>query len=283
MKGVKVKTEVKNNRMEEPLLDTDTALAPFLELLEASSASTLRAVILKVLSHPEIFCGYDQLKAIVSSKTDDSKLMETLDLFSFGVYLDYVKNPDQFLPLNESQLFKLRQLTVVTSTQESCKRGISVVGYEHLATVLGLEVENRRAVEEVIISCIYARILNGKLCQKSQQLQLTVPPCCSRDVRLNEIPELLSSLQSLCQRLYTADRELERDNQYINASLEQSNAYLKAIQDKAKRAKQQGQMSAGGSGTIRNSLAAGWSADSNTGSSRTDNSRQSKRSRGAIL
>ena len=271
--------------MEEPLLDTDSALAPFLEIVETSSSSTLRAVILKVLSHPEIFCGYDQLKAIVASKVDDSQLMETLDLFSYGVYLDYIQNPDHFLPLNESQVSKLRQLTVISNTQDACKRGISIVSYGQLANSLGIEAENRRGVEEVIISCIYSRILNGKLCQKSQQLHLTVPPCCSRDVRLTQIPDLLGSLRSLCQRLDSSNQDLERDNEYVQSSLEQTDAYWKSIQEQAKRAQNHAKNSGGGgnsSGTIRSSLTAGWPGDPTAGAGRSSASRQSKRSRGGM-
>jgi COP9 signalosome complex subunit 7 len=271
--------------MEEPLLDTDSALAPFLELVEQSSVSTLRAVILKVLSHPQIFCGYDQLKAIVAPKADDAQLLATLDLFSYGVYLDYVQNPDQFLSLNDSQISKLRQLTVISSTHEACKRGISSVAYDLLAKALGLESENRRAVEQVIINCIYARILNGKLCQKSKQFHLAVPTCCSRDVRDTQISDLLRALEALEQRLDLSNQELEKAHTFVHSSLEESETYWKSVRDQAKRAQSQAPDSGSGgnsSGTIRSSLAAGWPADPGAATRRSSTSRQSKRSRGGM-
>jgi hypothetical protein len=271
--------------MEDPLLDTELALEPFLELVEESSVGSLRAVILKVLSHPQIFCGYNQLKAIVEPKVDDAPLLATLDLFSHGVYLDYVQNPGQFLPLNENQLSKLRQLTVLSSAQEACKRGISILDYEPLEKALGLTAESRRVVEQIIISCIYARILNGKLAQKSQQFHLTVPPCCSRDVRVTQIPDLLASLEALNQRLDSSNQELEKAHTFVNSSLEQNGAYWKSVQEQAKRAQSQApnQGSGGGSGgTIRNSLAAGWPNDPGVAARRSSASRQSKRSRGGM-
>lgn len=271
--------------MEDPLLDTDLALAPFLELVGTSSVGTLRAIVMKVLSHPQIFCGYNQLKSIVESKTDDDQLLATLDLFSYGVYLDFVQNPGRFLPLGDNQISKLRQLSVLSSAQEACKQGISILYYEPLAKALGLEPDNRRAIEQVIISCIYDRILNGKLAQKSQQFHLAVPPCCSRDVRVSQIPDLLASLEALDRRLNASNQELEKAHTFVHSSLEQNEVYWKSVQEQAKRAQSQAPVQGsgvGGSGTIRNSLAAGWPADPGGAVRRSSASRQSKRSRGGM-
>eukprot|EP00980_Cylindrotheca_fusiformis_P020615 scaffold7679_cov134-Cylindrotheca_fusiformis.AAC.6 len=270
--------------MEESLLDTDVALAPFLGLLEDSSAGTLRAVIMKVLSHPQIFCGYNQMKDIVEPKVDDDQLLATLDLFSYGVYLDYVRNPGQFLPLNDNQVSKLRQLTVLSSVQESCERGIAVLDYEPLAKALGLNSKDRRAVEQVIISCIYARILNGKLAQKSHQFHLTTPPCCSRDVRATQISDMLASLECLSLRLDSSNQELVKAHSFVHSSGVQNEAYWTLVQEQAKRAQAEApnQDGGSGSGTIRNTLAAGWPTDPGVAVRRSSSSRQSKRSRGGM-
>jgi len=56
--------------MEEAdtLLDTDLALKPLLELAESSStanAGMLRTVVLKAISEPKIFCGFDDIKMVL--------------------------------------------------------------------------------------------------------------------------------------------------------------------------------------------------------------------------
>mmetsp|Transcript_16523 Transcript_16523/g.40384 ORF Transcript_16523/g.40384 Transcript_16523/m.40384 type:complete len:282 (-) Transcript_16523:898-1743(-) len=270
--------------MEEPLLDESVALAQFLEVVEQSSPSTLRAIVLKVLSHPQIFCGFDELKAIVKPKVEDSQLLETLDLFSYGDYQDYSQNKEKYLLLNDQQLSKLRQLTILTTVQEACKNGVSVLSYGSLGEALSIDTDNRRGIEEIIISCLYARVLNGKLCQQSQQFKIAVPPCCSRDVMPSQIPDLLATLESLRDRLESSNDRLEKAQNFVCGSVERDEAHWKTVKEQAKLAQSQAPNAATGSGAsnVRNALSAGWSADQGIAGRRSSASRQSKRSRGGM-
>jgi len=270
--------------MEDPLLDESPALAQFLELVGQSSASTLRAVVLKVLSHPEIFCGFDQLKAIIKEKVEDSQLLDTLDLFSYGVYQDYSQNQDKYISLSEPQLAKLRQLTVLATVHEACRNGVSIIGYEPLAEALGTDADNRRTIEQVIISCLYARVLNGKLCQKSQQFNVAVPPCCSRDIKPAQITDILITLESLRDRLDSSNVRLEKAQSFVRGSVERDDAHWKSVTEQAKQAQSQASNAATGSSApnVRNALSAGWSADQGIAGRRSSASRQSKRSRGGM-
>lgn len=274
-----------STQMEDPfaLLDPDAALLPLLEAAKDSlgSVPTIRALVNKILSHPEIFCGYDQLKVLlVNGKiNDDTLLLATLDLFSYGDYSAYVQNPSAYLPLNARQISKIQQLTLLSCVQGACERGQSSISY----TVIGeaLQISDQRALEQVIVSCLNSRVLNGRLCQKSRQLLITnVPVCISRDVAPEKMPSMIHQLQGLQERLATSHTGLEEAHSDVSQSIAQSAAYWKALEDR--HSKMQANSSSGsgvGGGTVR---LAGW-PESGVGARRSSASRQSnKRSRGGL-
>jgi hypothetical protein len=299
--------------MEDPyeLLDTDSVLKPFLEAVQESvtNVSTLRAIVLKVLSHSHIFCGFDELKAlIVKGGVDDAALLATLDLFSYGTIQDYSQSASMYLPLNDTQLSKLRQLTLLTCVQQACQNGDSTLSYETLREALGLLQQeddnnnnNNRALEQVLIACLYVRVLNGKLCQKSQRLLLTtVPVCCPRDVPLSNIATtLLAQFQALQQRLEASHGELQTAQTSVSNSLEQTANYWKSVEEKKNKAQNQVQNhhqapsssnsgGVGGGGSASGNVRFGVWPEANTtttnssGVRRSSASRNSKRSRGGL-
>ena len=263
--------------MEDPLLDTATALQPFLDLIEDdSNVSTVRAIILKVFSHPEIFNGFDQLASkISSSNINDAALLKTLELFSYGTYGDYQQNPSLYLPLNDSQVHKLKQLTVLSQVQQACLQGQAYIPYEDLGNILG--ATDKRQMEQVMITGLYARIWNGQLCQRSQHFILgPVPPCIARDVPVSSIPNLLASLRGLANRLDDADGTLETAQGSVTSKLEKDQQFWKSVQDRKKKVESQAASNSGG--TVR---VAGWPGASDV-ARRSSTSRQSKRSRGGL-
>lgn len=266
------------------LLDTDAALQPLLDAAKdsLSSVSTVRAVVVKVLAHPEIFCGYDQMKALlVHGNIDDAALLATLDLFSYGNFVAYSQNPGSYLALNDKQIAKLRQLTLLSCVQEACEVGQAAVSYASVGEAL--QLSDQRAMEQVIVSCIYSRTLNGKLCQKTRQLMISdVPACISRDVPLDKISHLLHQFHVFQERLATSYSGLEEAHSDVSQSLAQSAAYWKMVQDRQAKAQTQVQSSsAGGGGTGGTVRMAGW-PESSVGARRSSASRQSKRSRGGL-
>jgi hypothetical protein len=285
------------------LLDTDAALKPLLEAAQesaSSNVSTIRALVFKVLSSTSIFCGFDQIKEVLQpalvSKGDDGgageTLLRTLDLFSYGKYHDYSKAPSgQYLSLTDSQLLKLRQLTVMSVVQEACSRGEGVISYDILAQELGFIMEqqlqqqpNLRQVEEIVISCMYAHILQGCLCQKTKSLLITSdrgPPCRSRDVPVSSVPIMMATLQALCGRLEASHADLETSHTTVQSSLDQNTAYWNTVEERRKKAETQ--VSSQG-GTVRN--LGGWpegGGGAEAAVHRSNSSRrQSKRSRGGL-
>lgn len=94
---------------------TNRVLQPYLDAVSNVSSSNdttvVRAVIHKLLQDSNIFLGYNIMKLHLKSSTIDSKLLNTLDLFSYGTISDYMNNTPRYMTLTEAQLTKLRQLT----------------------------------------------------------------------------------------------------------------------------------------------------------------------------
>ena len=185
------------------MLDTDAALQPLLQTAKESSrnSDTNRALVLKALSDPTIFCGFDQIKATLEI-ADDHVLGRTLDLFSYGKYLEY-KNaePGHFISLSDGHVFKLRQLTVLSLVQEACSQASSVISYDSLSHALDVNGQID-VVEDVLVSCIYAGVIAGQLCQKSQSFLLSCTmPYRSRDVPRSQMSSLLDRLKQFRSRL----------------------------------------------------------------------------------
>lgn len=259
------------------LIDTDRALQPHLAALKESAKSlpTVRALVGKILSQPNIFCGYDQIKALLLQDVSigDATILGTLDLFSYGTYGTYASNQSSFLPLNEKQVAKLRQLTLLSCVHAACENGATSLSYTTIEEAL--QISDQRAMEQVIISCIFERALNGMLCQKSRQLLLVdVPVCISRDVAIEKLPLLLHNLRSLQGRLSSSFGGLEVAHKEVLHALQKSSEYWKLVQAREQKAKQQ---------STKAPMAAGVRADGATGALRAGTSRQSnKRTRGGL-
>jgi COP9 signalosome complex subunit 7 len=266
---------------EDPhaLLDTDAAIQPYLDVLKGvNDAGIVRAMILKALSDPQVFCGFDQIQVACGNHLDDRATV-TLELFSFGTFGDYMSDTSKFLPLNDTQIFKLRQLTILSCVQQALKVSSSI-SYSVLEQAL------QCPLEPILIPCLYARILNGKLCQKTKRFLWTiVPPCISRDVPMANLDTMLATLTGLQQRLQTSQGGLQTAHSFVSDKLEQSNSYWQSVKERNQKAQSQakGNRSA-------------WSSADSAGASpqpvppqgvgaasrRSSASRQSKRSRGGL-
>lgn len=310
--------EKKEEKMEDTsaLMNTEEALQPMLQLAKESANSTvgmIRTIVLKVLSDPKIFAGFDEIKQILQPKLSSSgaegePILRTLDLFSYGTYQDYKKGASSgpYLPLTDSQLLKLRQLTILTSVQQACSipeslgkgaRGGCVVPYQTLAQELGFTEDGNvvdesvvRKVEDVVLSCIYARVLAGQLCQKTGALVVTSrngPPCRPRDVPLPHGASMLETLKQFHQgRLHQARSTQEQRQQAVQMQLDASRQYLRSVLDRKKKA----EVNSAGNATFaagKSGGLMGWSDGAQPQERRlselgSSGRRQSKRTRGSV-
>ena len=216
---------------EAQLINADATLEPLLQMAKTSSknADTTHTLVLKALSDPSIFCGFDQLKNALNLGSD-SALGRTLDLFSYGTFLDYkTAEAGQFVTLSESHLNKLRQLTALTIVQKACFDVSPVVPYTTIAHALALD-NQIDVVEETMISCITAGMVVGQLCQKTQSFHLSLSaPCRSRDVPPSSIPQLLARLQQFSHRLDTALSQMAKARRDVQVNKEADEAFWKKV------------------------------------------------------
>ena len=224
-----------------PTASSQEALKPLLEAIESSKDAnlmTIRSLVLKVFSEPDVFAGYDQVKLAISatlekSGADGEKMAKTLDLFSYGTYADYTKDTTLFLPLTDSHIFKLRQLTVMSTVQKFAFQKTRIIPYQEFQQALGLS--NGRQVEEVLISCIYAGVMGAKLCQKTNSLKLDPAKVLHmRDVPPSEVSRMTEQLQVMRNALLQSQQAMKNNQQAVSRELEQYQAFLKQAEQKAK-------------------------------------------------
>lgn len=314
--------------MEETstLLNSEEALQPILQMAQESSnsnISTIRTVVLKAIVDPKVFCGFDEIKQVLqpalktAGSTEGETILRTLDLFSYGTYSDYTTNEKgHYLALSDAQIFKLRQLTVLTMVQKACGSNTSgtkgcVVPYRTLALELGFvssssadnsnnnneDAAMLRQVEEVVLACVYARVLAGQLCQKSAALFVTSrngPPCRPRDVPLSQGSAMLEILQQFHQTKLVLARSAQDDiQQAVQMQLDSNRTYQKGVMDRIKKAETTSVGSNPGAAFIAGGSVRGWPegdnerrlSDTMGGSGNrasTSSRRQTKRSRGGV-
>ncbi|KZC14081.1 COP9 signalosome complex subunit 7 [Dufourea novaeangliae] len=138
----------------------------------------------------------------------------TLNLFAYGTYKEYLENKDKVLELTPIQKKKLQHLTIVTLATKSRCIPYSVLLEE-------LDIKNVRDLEDLIIEAVYADIIHGKLDQKNSQLEVDYAGL-GRDVRPGDtgvVAETLASWGQACDTVLVCIEE-----QVTRANLEKQKA-----------------------------------------------------------
>lgn len=120
----------------------------------------------------------------------------TLNLFAYGTYKQYLENKSQLLDLTPIQKKKLQHLTIVTLATKSKCIPYSVLLEE-------LDIKNVRDLEDLIIEAVYADIIHGKLDQKNSQLEVDYAGL-GRDVRPGDngaVAEMLAEWGQACNTI----------------------------------------------------------------------------------
>ncbi len=113
---------------------TQQPITQYINLLsQTTNIQSIQSIIHKCLSDPKVHVGFNELSTIPtiqktlseSTSTIGQSLLRTLDLFSYGLYLDYKKTKveGKFVTLNDGQEMKLRMLTVVSIVQQVLEAG----------------------------------------------------------------------------------------------------------------------------------------------------------------
>ncbi|XP_001600374.2 COP9 signalosome complex subunit 7b isoform X1 [Nasonia vitripennis] len=176
----------------------------------------------------------------------------TLNLFAYGTYKEYLANKSQLLDLTPVQKKKLQHLTIVTLATKSRCIPYSILLEE-------LDIKNVRDLEDLIIEAIYADIIHGKLDQKNSQLEVDYTGL-GRDVRPGDagaVAETLAEWGQACsdilncieQQVNKANSEKTRAIQHKDKIQKDIAFVKKTIASQPGSSLQDADMAPGGSGS----------------------------------
>jgi len=132
-----------------------------------------------------------------------------LQIFSYGTYAEYRAATPNLPELNPAQKLKLRQLSLLTLA-----RSRQNLTYDALKTQL--ELDDARELEDLVISAVYAGLLDATLDPHRATVQVhSVAPL--RDLAPGAIPPMITSLKAWSDRCGNTLEHLERQIEGVKA------------------------------------------------------------------
>ncbi|XP_036029143.1 COP9 signalosome complex subunit 7b isoform X1 [Onychomys torridus] len=206
-------------------------LEQFILLAKGTSGSALTTLISQVLEAPGVYVFGELLElANVQELAEgaNAAYLQLLNLFAYGTYPDYIANKESLPELSAAQRNKLRHLTIV-SLASRMKILMITPGLHCLSTetavaccipysvlLKDLEMRNLRELEDLIIEAVYTDIIQGKLDQRNQLLEVDF--CIGRDIQKKDINNIVKTLHEWCDGceavLLGIEQQVMRANQY---------------------------------------------------------------------
>jgi COP9 signalosome complex subunit 7 len=195
-------------------------LEQFCILAKAQKGRACAALVQQVLSSRKIFT-FGELLSIPSvaslADTEHVKYFKTLQLFAYGVWSDYREStaqgkgdgPTDYIELSETQVMKLKQLTIVQLADSD-----KIIPYPVL--LRELDITNVRELEDLIIETIYCGVVSGKIDQ--QKGIFRVKWTIGRDVAPSKLSDIITTLGSWGDRCRSTLAVLEDSSNRIRVS-----------------------------------------------------------------
>ncbi|XP_071494085.1 COP9 signalosome complex subunit 7b-like [Diadema antillarum] len=180
------------NSLTKSTLNNPHSLEQYLLLAKTAKGAAMVALIKQCVEAPGVYVFGELLEmqnVAELANGPNSSYLDLLNLFAFGTYSDYLANKSKFPELSPPMLSKLRHLSVVSLAAQSKRIPYSVLLQE-------LDIKNLRELEDLIIETIYSEIIQGKLDQKNQLLEVEFT--IGRDIRPEAISDIVSVLQEWC-------------------------------------------------------------------------------------
>ncbi|XP_020353917.2 COP9 signalosome complex subunit 7a isoform X1 [Oncorhynchus kisutch] len=187
------------------------------EQLLSLSGPALAQAISSLLETPGLYVFSDilELPNVRELETGPhAPVYQLLNLFAYGTYCDYKERAASLPELTPAQRNKLRHLSII-----SLASNLKCLPYSLL--LQQLELKNVRELEDLLIEAVYCDIIQGKLDQRNQQVEVD----CSvgRDLGPNELPNIANTLQEWCSGceavLCGIEEQVTRANQYRESQL----------------------------------------------------------------
>ncbi|KAL7394298.1 hypothetical protein ABVT39_023752 [Epinephelus coioides] len=187
------------------------------EQLLSLSGSALAQAVSSLLETPGLYVFSDILELPNVRELENgphAPMYQLLNLFAYGTYCDYKERAASLPELTPAQRNKLRHLSII-----SLASNLKCLPYSLL--LQQLELKNVRELEDLLIDAVYCDIIQGKLDQRNQQVEVD----CSvgRDLGPNELPNIVNTLQEWCTGceavLCGIEEQVSRANQYRESQL----------------------------------------------------------------
>ena len=201
-------------------------IQPFLLLAKSSHGAALSKLIQQVTELPGIYKFGEllQIPNVVELSQSDlfKKDWELLNLFAFGTFMSFSATKQCFPELNLNQISKLKLLTLATLASKS-----KYVSYDEIK--VALDLSNTRVIEDLIIEAIYANIIQGKLNQQDQRLEVDF--VIGRDIQPEKIEYIISILENWCNGCNNTVVALEKLTEHAN-SMKDSKVQQRKVTEK---------------------------------------------------
>ncbi|XP_004396100.1 PREDICTED: COP9 signalosome complex subunit 7b isoform X2 [Odobenus rosmarus divergens] len=156
-----------------------------------------------------VYMELRNLLQIMLAEGANAAYLQLLNLFAYGTYPDYIANKESLPELSTAQQNKLKHLTIVSLASR-----MKCIPYSVL--LRDLEMRNLRELEDLIIEAVYTDIIQGKLDQRNQLLEVDF--CIGRDIRKKDINNIVKTLHEWCDGceavLLGIEQQVLRANQY---------------------------------------------------------------------
>ncbi|RMZ77528.1 hypothetical protein DV737_g4312, partial [Chaetothyriales sp. CBS 132003] len=221
------------------------ALQPFVHLAATSknaSARVLADLITRATSAPGtyVFTELLQIPAIQSLRAPDTPAeyrayLTVLELFSWGTYAEYKDTPN--LPaLNDAQTLKLRQLSLLSLASPFLPTAATPSSWASLSypsLIAALSLADASALESLVISAIYASLLNASLSPTSSPPAVHVHSVSPvRDLRPQSLPAILAILSTWSSRCDSVVTSLQANIDTIKETARSRNSLAAARQSR---------------------------------------------------
>lgn len=166
------------------------SIKDFAEEAKLLGGADLHEMIGEVLNMHNVF-SFGELLLVPSvqqlRETEHHIALSTLELFAYGNLRDYASNPENFFTLSDSQVYRLKLLTLVSLAYHHKQLPYTVLHKE-------LDTTSSRELEDVVIEAVFHGLLSAKIDQKNEIVRIS--SCAGRDVTSNNLVNMLNSITS---------------------------------------------------------------------------------------
>jgi len=172
-----------------------------------------------VLNHPNVIALAER-----TDVPDVHKLINTLKLFTYGCFEDYIAEQNKVNLLSLEQIEKLRLLSLMSIATKNNR-----IKYDFLTEKLGLPPAAYQKLEEIIMSAMCQGAIQGQMDQEHELL--LVQGVQGRDVRPEEIPHLSQKASEWCESMEKVLKEAFAEEKAAKEAAENEAASEKRFQE----------------------------------------------------